>query len=265
MKLLILDIELELQGPLLTQSSTPGTPGVNAIMARTGPDLTRSKPILPGSLVTGRLRQSWEELADASAGLPDSPFLDLAIEELLGPDPRLGEELERTNEPRRARLRFGDLVAEDEGQRNRVRHRIKIDNVTGAADDHMLLTQESPFLPGASVKFVGQATLSVGSDKESARLKLLVELGLRWITSLGAERTAGFGQLLGVQVKEAHRQPRAVGAMVEHARSKLTPAAPWLDLVIRPQAPFCFAQHRREQNWFVSCEEIPGAALKSVV
>ena len=265
MKPLILNIELELQGPLLTQSSTPGAPRLDAVMARTSGDPAHSRPVLPGSLVTGRLRQSFEELVDASANLQESPFHKLDIAELLGPDPRLGEELDRTNKPRRARLRFGDFVAEQDGQRNKVRHRIKIDNVTGAADDHMLLTQESPFPPGASVKFAGQATLSTASDEEAARLKRLVELGLRWTTSLGAERTAGFGQLLDVRVEEVETQPATTNTAVEPTRIELMPEAPWLDLVIRPQSPFCFAQHRREKNWFVSREEIPGAALKACV
>ena len=265
MKPLILNIELELQGPLLTQSSTPGAPRLDAVMARTSGDAAHSRPVLPGSLVTGRLRQSFEELVDASANLQESPFHKLDIAELLGPDPRLGEELDRTNKPRRARLRFGDFVAEQDGQRNKVRHRIKIDNVTGAADDHMLLTQESPFPPGASVKFAGQATLSTASDEEAARLKRLVELGLRWTTSLGAERTAGFGQLLDVRVEEVETQPATTNTAVEPTRIEIMPEAPWLDLVIRPQSPFCFAQHRREKNWFVSREEIPGAALKACV
>ena len=57
MKQITTVVSLELIGPILTQSSKPGEPGVDSPFARNA-----GHCFLPYSLVKGRVRQSWEEL-----------------------------------------------------------------------------------------------------------------------------------------------------------------------------------------------------------
>ena len=62
MKYLQIPITLTLFGPILTESSAAGEPGIDSPVARNaGGDV-----ILPFSLVKGRVRQSWDELSNQS-------------------------------------------------------------------------------------------------------------------------------------------------------------------------------------------------------
>lgn len=60
------DVQLELTvvGPLLTRSSEPGDFGLDMIIARTD-----DRPYIPGTLLSGKLDQAWQEIEGAAPDL----------------------------------------------------------------------------------------------------------------------------------------------------------------------------------------------------
>lgn len=256
----VLPIKLTLLGPLLTQSSTPGEPGLDATMARDRGD-PDGMPVLAHSLVKGRLRQSFEELYSATE---DQRFAPKLVEDLLGPDPRFASEISESNEPRRAQLEFTDFRASalpTSLSGKGLRYRVEIDPERGAASDHMLALQESLWASGEPAVFNGGVYLHAAQVPEAEEIGRLIRIGLRWTLALGAEHTIGFGRLIEVEVDP----PKALAGDVGKPPKMGELNAESIDLVIVPQSPFCFAKHRREDNLFVSGTEIPGGAIKGCV
>lgn len=239
-----LEVTLTLIGPVLTQSSAAGDLGVDSPIAR----LTTGECFLPYSLIKGRLRQSWDELK-----LPDAdswfgqPGLSMAI---------------------RGRLRFGDFVEQrtgekDSSKRSPVRHRIRIDESTGAADDGALQVIESPFAAGQFITFLGDIRYFAASDEEAAQVEANVRKAFQWTTSFGAERTSGFGRVESVRVRTIDVEAEGIA----HAASppSTTPRASRFELDIRLDDPFCIARRRVDNNLFESEEVIPGSVIRGVL
>ncbi len=232
-------LTLTVEGPVLTKSTAPGACGLDAVAARTAD----GHPCLPWSLLTGRLRQAWEEL-----GLPTAP---------LGPDPVSGRDGGGgSNEPQRATLRFTDFVCRQDLPLSSFQSRAPREPETGAVRDRALLAFEQVFASGARPRFEG----IVQAEKADADLQRNLEFGLRWISHLGAFRSCGFGRLIGHDLEEVDAPEEASTAdeFKFDDRSVMGVRLTLLD-------PFCFARRRTADNVFESADIIPGAALKAVL
>ena len=60
-----INICLEIEGPLLTKSTAPGEYGLDAVVAR---DID-GVPYIPGTLLTGKVREALEQLSECSEGV----------------------------------------------------------------------------------------------------------------------------------------------------------------------------------------------------
>ncbi len=238
------EIELTIEGPYLTQSSAAGEYGVDAPMARTVKrDGTEEKRLayVPASALKGKLKQAWQEI-----GLGDA-------EKLLGA--KSGNQQEPGPwEPLPAQLHFGDLLLEEGRAASKLRHRIRIDRERGSVDEGALLVLESPFASGAHAIFRGSVRL-MGSE-EPGQVREWLERGLRWTPSLGAERTTGFGRILGVKVAAGKAVSR------EETSGGVTGS---FQFALKPAGPFCVSMQRLSGNLFESNTEIPGGAIKGMV
>ncbi len=242
-----LKITISVQGPVLTQSSTPGDYGIDAPAARTAD----GTPYLPGTLVLGRLRQSLEELSEASS----ENFINKAeIEEWFGKSSDSKTisttEIINTVAPFRKKLQATDFVAITDNSKDTL-YRIRMDKKRGTVETGAYLVIDSPFAPGSTVLFEG--VISHFTDNESHDLGK-IEKGLRWITSFGAERTIGFGQLLKVDVKPE--------VEVQTPSINYYPLGAYYKLRIHPRGPFCLARRQVDKNLFESEEIIPGNVIK---
>ena len=127
-------IELTFTGPLLTASSEPGDFGLDMIIARTD-----DCPYIPGTLLSGKLDQAWQEIEEAAPDLFRSNRAAL-----------LGER-NQNKEPLRKQLFFSDLNLAEQGKDNlrfeAVQHRVTIDKERGAAAEQQLVAMESPVCP----------------------------------------------------------------------------------------------------------------------
>ena len=242
-----LNITLTLEGPILTKSSTPGRYAIDASMAVNH----RGKYIIPGTLVKGRLRQSWKELKEAASYISKDQirrFLGKGSDEVEGPNPVT---------PYRGLLRFSDFVSEK--KETQVLHRIRMDEKRGAVDRGALLMMESPFAPGEEACFCGTIGFGAVDPAEALKTKEYVEKGLKWISSLGSERTVGFGKLVNVGINQDVKQVQFAESQTDVSENGK------LGLVITVHSPFCIAKPRVSQNLFESETVIPGNVIKGAV
>lgn len=234
-----LQITLSLKGPVLTKSTNPASFGLDAVVAR---DLRTGRPMLPGTLIEGRVREALHQVGEASR-----------LDELFG---------KRTfdnssNEPARGRLMVDDLLTTTEGSLNRTISRTALDSVLGSAKGEALRVMEAPFRPGQPVDFKGIARVFCANLQEAEEIARLFRLGLAWQVQFGAQRTTGFGRsetVVVAAVEAPHRQPPTFHT---------APIA--LELAIQPQGPLCIARHKIDDNLFESDDIIPGNMLAGAI
>lgn len=277
-----LDITLVIQGPFLTQSSAPGDYGVSAVVAR-----SNGRPYIAGSHITGKLRQAWEELGriqDRQGRL----LLNPQIEDWLGKECEPSPDRTSTDclqtirrwleqrwpaaratgvEPQRKRLLIGDLHLCGEPITAQ-RYRIRIDAERGAVQQGALQLRECLDDGNGPLTFQGSAWALVPDGTEVETLRRHVEVGLKWITQVGAERTTGFGRLIEVRVSRGENpqlpEPREL-AVSAGERADFDYRR--LDLIIRPQGTLCIAEHGSRDNLFRMAPRpsLPGGAVKGAI
>ena len=209
----------------------------------------KGRPALPGSLVKGNLRESWEYFeslpATAAAEKPSAGHW-------LGHPAAMQDWM-----PQRSRLIFdywwSDLEWCDEQQADTY-YRVAIDEDSGAAVTGAIQMIESPYPAGHEVKLQGKVRAWCKDNKEAVELRGWLQRGLDFTAGLGALKGVGFGRLLhvSVQYEPESRQPPEWPA----ATSKT------VGLRLRLDRPLCFVRNvTGERNRMVSEDFIPGAAL----
>lgn len=245
MHIAMLKISLTVRGPFLTQSSVPMEYGIDTALARNKDNLL----YVPGTLLTGKLREAWLELGDL-----DTETFQPHICEWLGE-----ESLGGTVLPQPKRLYINDLVLIDtEEKPNDVNYRIRLDPKLGSVKKGAYLVTERPFAPSDEITFQGTVRFLAHDEKEFESLTCCLKIGLKWLSQIGADRTVGFGELIAVNVE------------LERVKSveiteKLPPSDIY-DLIIRPESPFCISEHHiAGNNLFKSIDVIPGGVIKGTL
>ncbi len=242
-------VQFTLQGPLLTQSTTQGRFGVDAVMARSGGHF-----YLPGTLVKGLVGEAWQELSCV-----DSAFEEARKGWLGESSAKWSDEESRARDvPKRGKLFFEDLIdyttpVDD----TPTRFRIEIDDARGSVEHGHYLVIEAPYPSGKHVVFEGTLWVLCDSREQAEDVRKLVRTALRWVVAVGAERSVGFGRVVDcccgpLDCAEWH-----------------TPVCPSpyaaFDLALRFTHPVCFARRRVADNLFDSEIWIAGGALKGAL
>lgn len=260
-----LKLRLELLGPVLTQSTSAGSMGLDAVMART----LAGKPYLPYSQVRGKLRQSLEELGEKV-----SPTF---VHHWFGPRQATNDqELDRGN------LYFTDFVHPLPKDKFATRTRIQIDDQTRAAKDRMLMVIDSPFEVNELAAFDGEIVSICSPLEEAEEAVKYIVAGMKSIRQMGAERTVGFGRVQTVNLidvslteltqKVAGKKPRkriedlfrgkSFQPAITHQQTKVQNlAGTRFVLRIRPRQPLCIGGITENGNLIRSEEIIPGGAI----
>ncbi|ADB15823.1 hypothetical protein Psta_1141 [Pirellula staleyi DSM 6068] len=271
-----LEIKLTLVGPVLTQATSAGRLGLDAVMART----SAGHPFLPYSLVRGKLRQALEEVSSPLQS-EDQRNVEQLLPIWFGP-----RSSSKEAEQERGALCFSDFICPEPKDDLATQTRIRIDRDTGAAEDKMMMVFDSPFKVGEEAPFIGRIWCICGSVGQAESTIKYVLAGLRWVRQFGAEKTIGFGCVSNVDLLKAtvtdlapHSQATRntitqklsnllakTGSKVIHRSRK--PNAPEdgghgtrFLLRIQPQGPICIGGRRRNANVFESEEVIPGGVL----
>jgi hypothetical protein len=250
MKLACIEIVIELLGPILTQASIMADPGIDAPFARNHSD----KLYIPYSLVKGKLKEAARDLNHANLKNPEIFKQDI--------NSWFGKSEQSSWDPDRGRLHFTDFVHQASPEKKRkIAAGIKLDHDRKACIEGALRVIEKPFEAGAAVDFVGTCWFFAKDNTEIDQVMKDLAILFRWLTSLGSDRTGGFGRFIGARLN-----PDSSTILdVENAPSPLNPPSNLMDIVIEFRDPFCIAQKRITKNLFESSEIIPGGALKGTL
>jgi hypothetical protein len=230
------DIHITLIAPWLVQGNDPGKFGLDATLLRDH----QGQPVLPGTLLQGRLRHAWTEMREDFQ-------LDM-------PDPSDWFGTEGDEFAARGRLWVTDLVMQGGVNEPRLSTRVPIDPETGAAQQGMLLMIEQHCLPGTQVKFSGtwRAWLD---EPEAQRLQQAILAGLNWQSQLGAQRSVGFGKIEKITIDRKK---------IEKSRST-SPQGERLRLRLTFDRPICVGARSRRGNVFISSDIISGGTIKGAI
>lgn len=232
-----IQVELTLEGPILTSGGEMSEPGIDAPMARDH----LGRFMLPFSLVKGKVRDA----------LCDLGIEARRISEWLGQPSHDGQ-----FDPERGLLRFTDFVTDRQGSK-RVIDRIQLDQETGSVAGRMLQMVEAPFDYGEHVMFRGEIEFAAASPKIAKEIAAAVDQALRWIPAFGAYRTIGFGRTHSVKVHDPVAVPNQSTGQAD--------STDVLRYSMSLDRPLCVVGRKHSRNHFESEEVISGAVLKGTV
>lgn len=262
-----LTVRLTVRAPVLTRATAPGAFGLDQVAAREAGG--RSRPILPGTLVAGRIAHAWRDLdhlTGRALGIKAADWLGEGSLEITEGDRVQGGVGDADPgvryAPRPKRLMVHDFVAltpedTEAGAADRLA-RIRIDPDTGAVETGALLMAELPFLPGREVVFEGKITALTAKEDEAATVRTALTRAFNWMGQVGGGRSIGYGRILSVEVGEAKPSARAPATRPEPEGTRLAFA-----LIVHD--PFCIAGARNDSQTFESLTHIPGGALKGAI
>ena len=246
-------VRLKLRGPLLTTSSAPLGFGIDAPFARNA----AGEYYLSGTLVKGRLKESWQELSEAEGGGAWNWKRWLGKEPPRKEPPEGGAE-DWTSE--RGVLQFTDFPFQQAGSdpvtEHTITYRIERDRETRSVSRGQNLMIESPFAAGAEYWFEGRVW-GIVSEDEAAVVDVCLRQGLCFTPVLGAETTVGFGVITGVEVARVIEWEKGSGWNAPQGER-------W-GLVLSPEGPLCLAGRRLAENIFESEAEISGGVVKGAL
>ncbi|MBU0500015.1 MAG: hypothetical protein KJ558_04545 [Gammaproteobacteria bacterium] len=233
-------IDISLEAPYLVHGNDPGRYGLDATLLTDH----RGRPILPGTLVTGRIVEAWYSL-QGQLGSADA-------------DKWFGQKGVSGQGGERARLRVDDLVLKQingkdlngKPQGDEL-SRIRQNDDTGAVEPGALLLIEQIAAPGAKLRFTGTwSTWAAKEEIETLPPQLRAALLLQ--TQLGAYRGVGFGRLREVAVSASPIDP---------APLNLPPGQDRYRLALGGDVALCVGTRSRRGNVFESSDIISGGTI----
>lgn len=237
-----LTITLTVKAPFNTAAAEPGSLGVDTPLLRDH----RGRPVVPGSLLQGRLM---EEIGNWGA----DRFPALVQ--------RQGKAASRDshNQPLRKRLVLSDLALQAETpQPSHLITRVSLSADTHSAERGGLQTLETPAASGAPLVFQGKAHAFVSGQEDAEGLRQHLQSALRLVPNVGAERSVGFGQVLGVDVS----LDPALDA--SHSDLQWPGDASAIDIALQFDRPLVVTDAPLTDNGFDATEVIAGNVLKGV-
>ncbi len=253
-------VRLYFSGGLLSRAAGGIRFGLDQAMLRAHGN---HSPALPGSLIKGNLRHAWQALAKAG-----HQEIDQHLIQLLGPPPIIEDETPESAESdatpsQRGALLFDDLWLAEGGAKETIRHRIRIDEESGAVKRGALLMSER-IEPASeqSLCFTGRIELGAPVAIETQKLEKWIANGLAYTQALGAHKGIGWGALEKVEVET---ETRTMPALPPVAPSSGAGPHERLGLALEFDRPFCIPHPKGNENTIYSHEVIPGNVIKGAL
>lgn len=237
-----IQLDITIEAPYLVHGNDPGRYGLDATLLTDH----RGRPVLPGTLVAGRIVEVWHNLGSMLGGANPTNWFG-SKGSVLGS---------------RARLKVDDLVLQSiNGQPLQVNKsgfdttRIRQNGDTGAVDHGALFVAEQIAAPGAQLSFSG-TWRTWATDDEIASLVPQLKAALLLQTQLGAYRSVGFGRVKAVQIGAAS----AVSASL-----KLASTDDRHRFALRTDGALCVGSRSRRGNVFESTDVISGGTILGAI
>ncbi len=192
-------LTLIIRSPFLFRGLSGRLLGVDAAALR---DPVSQRPIIPADQIRGVLREAVGDLVEAGVTLHGRAVTETVLDYLFGTASAGETEDGAANEPARGRLLFTDLTADTPAVPARTAlfdcelTRVALNDETGAADEGMLQVIELCVPFGADLAFTGSITAFVADEAEAAFATELLSRALALIGSIGAAKSAGFGEVV---------------------------------------------------------------------
>ncbi len=237
-----IQLDITIEAPYLVHGNDPGRYGLDATLLTDH----RGRPVLPGTLVAGRIVEVWHNLGSMLGGANPTNWFG-SKGSVLGS---------------RARLKVDDLVLQSiNDQPLQVNKsgfdttRIRQNGDTGAVDHGALFVAEQIAAPGAQLSFSG-TWRTWATDDEIASLVPQLKAALLLQTQLGAYRSVGFGRVKAVQIGAAS----AVSAFL-----KLASTDDRHRFALRTDGALCVGSRSRRGNVFESTDVISGGTILGAI
>lgn len=243
-----IEISITLLAPYLVHGSDPGRYGLDAVLLRDH----NHTPILPGTLIAGRIIEAWNSLPKELDNKPSAAqwFGNGASDN--------GNDAQNNQ---RARLLLDDLRLVSINNNHPTEQltdnaRVAIDDNTGAVQTGALLITEQIAQAGAKLKFTGTWRVWAQADEIDELIKQL--RAALWLqTQLGAYRGVGFGRVHEVSIQNKKSQPNNQ----PNDQFKLSANTTRYRLALRSTQAICVGSHSRRGNVFVSDSIITGNTI----
>jgi len=246
-------LNLGICGPFLCSGTAPVSWGFDATFDRD----YLGRPYIDRSHIKGKLREAMKEIGTSDNHLNEWFGKEGPMENgsLFFSDLRLKEtELEE---------KLTKIPSEDK------LHRIAIDNDRRVVKTNALQVMENAFPGGrntsdSETSYIWSGTISYVAltDIDAKNIHKEIQLGLKWMTRLGAEKGIGFGRLKSVDATLV--EPLAAIDLKKH--SPVAKPSPQLTLTITTEDPLMLGDIRiKESNYQESMEYITGNAIKGAL
>ena len=243
----IFTLSIELQSPYLVHGNDPGRFGLDATLLRD----QHGCPILPGTLVAGRIAEIW---LNHGADLGSTN-----VNDWFGQHGHGARGMGSDDGGRRARLQVADLRLQavnrqpwKEPTLPLTHTRIALDDASGSVQRGAMLVVEQVAEPGASLHFVGQWRAWT-TPTEAKDLTLQLRAALLAQTQFGADRSVGLGVVLGAEVE--------VKVVDQPVPAKQAASNTRLRLALTFDEPFCITERVHNGNLFKGGDIVPGGAI----
>lgn len=157
----------------------------------------QGRAIIPADQIRGVLRDAFEDLAAAGAGLSS-----VEMDALFGMASKTKEDSDSLgdNLPIRTNLIISDFVDEAQRERGLETTRIEIDDVMGAVESAKMQVLELVAPVGTEVMFRGRIVAFLPAQKASL-FKDLLHKALLLVRRMGMAKSSGFGRIVKVDVQ----------------------------------------------------------------
>ncbi len=234
-----INITLGIQGPILCKATAPSSWGIDATFDRNYEGI----PYIDRSHIKGKLKEALKELGTNKGD----------IDKWLGNGDSDG-----------AMLKISDFYYEYCPRAviydNRLT-RTKMDRDRGVVDDTALLSMENAF-PLKAMPYEWNGCIEfIAEDNIIDDIYTEVTSGLKWITSVGAEKTVGFGKIVSVKSEGEKIEDLSLPVSLPVAN----PPEEWFTVIIKAEEPILIGGVQRATNYRESESIIPGGMIKGTL
>lgn len=256
------DIEIEIEGPIMTAGLSAASFGVDVAFLRDH----RGRLVVPGSMIQGVVREVLEDMSAAAPSLLPAGKLDAWLG---APSVDAREDADTVVsagfEPHRGCLDFSDFELSDPAPLESIT-RIQVDAETGSVERGMLAVLEAPVAPGARGTLRG--VMTVDADQATAeQAREWAGKALRLLPAIGGVKGAGFGHIEAVRIEPQREPPRpTTGPLAAAAREAGALAGrDRVQMALEFEAPFLVSSEAISGNLFKGSHVIPGGAIKGAL
>ncbi|NOZ69996.1 MAG: hypothetical protein GXP46_12320 [Deferribacteres bacterium] len=232
-------VTLGIQGPILCKATAPSAWGIDATFDRD----FRGNPYIDRSHLKGKLR---EALVDLGKG---ADFID----KWLG-----------SADSRPGMLILSDFYCADGPAGDTFENRItrtRMDRVRGVVDETALVCLENAFpLRADPYLWTGNIVFTALDRDEAEDIYGWVSMALKWVTAVGAEKTAGFGKLVSVKTSLSCEDVRTPVLSSSSGRPD-----EWFTLTVRAFDPLVIGGVKRKANYLETETIITGSIIKGAL